>query len=91
MADDEILGITVQDLDEADTVVSGDMVMIHHEDGETEKISADKFGGKALRFTTMAAAQTALAIEAGNDGFIPDNAIVIVDEVNPYLEGEERE
>lgn len=90
MADDEVLGITVQDLDEADTVVAGDVVMIHHSNGNTEKIDADKFGGKALRFSTMAAAQTALAIPAGSEGFIPDNAIVIVDEVNAYVMGEEQ-
>lgn len=91
MSDDSVvLGITVQDLDEADTVVAGDVVMIHHSNGETEKIDADKFGGKALRFATMAAAQTALAIPAGSEGFVPDNAIVIVDAEDAYVTGEER-
>lgn len=42
------------------------------------------------RYATMAAAQAALAIPEGSAGYLGDNAIVIVDEVNPYIEGEER-
>lgn len=42
------------------------------------------------RFTTMAAAQAALAIPEGSAGYLGDNAIVIVDGLNPYIEGEER-
>jgi hypothetical protein len=38
----------------------------------------------------MAAAQAALAIPEGSAGYLGDNAIVIVDELNPYIEGEER-
>lgn len=93
MADDENddYGYTsVMLLNEADTVVAGDMVVITHEDETSERISADKFGGKALRFTTMALAQAALAIPEGQSGYVPDNAIVIVDEVSPYITAEER-
>ena len=42
------------------------------------------------RYATMAAAQAALAIPEGAAGYLGDNAIVIVDELNPYIEGEER-
>jgi hypothetical protein len=42
------------------------------------------------RYTTLAAAQAALAIPEGSAGYLGDNAIVIVDELNPYIEGEER-
>ena len=42
------------------------------------------------RYATMAAAQAALAIPEGSAGYLGDNAIVIVDELNPYIEGEER-
>ena len=42
------------------------------------------------RYATMAAAQAALAIPEGSAGYLGDNAIVIVNELNPYIEGEER-
>ena len=42
------------------------------------------------RYATKAAAQAALAIPEGSAGYLGDNAIVIVDELNPYIEGEER-
>ena len=42
------------------------------------------------RYATMAAAQAALAIPEGSAGYLGDNAIVIVDELDPYIEGEER-
>lgn len=42
------------------------------------------------RYATMAAAQAALAIPEGSAGYLGDNAIVIVDELSPYIEGEER-
>ena len=42
------------------------------------------------RYATMAAAQAALAIPEGSAGYLGDNAIVIVDEINPYIEGEKR-
>ena len=44
--------------------------------------------GSVSRFVTMAEAQTALAIAEGQDGYIPDNGIVIVDELDPYIEGD---
>lgn len=44
--------------------------------------------GSVSRFATMAQAQAALAIAEGQDGYIPDNGIVIVDELEAYLEGE---
>lgn len=44
--------------------------------------------GSVSRFATMAEAQQALAITEGQDGYIPDNGIVIVDELDPYLEGD---
>ena len=47
--------------------------------------------GSVSRFATLAAAQTALAIEEGQDGYIPNNGIVIIDELNPYLKGEDVE
>ena len=42
------------------------------------------------RYATLAAAQAALAIPEGSAGYLGDNALVIVDNVNPYIEGEER-
>ena len=42
------------------------------------------------RYATMAAAQAALAIEEGEAGYLGDNAIVIVDELSPYVEAEAR-
>lgn len=47
--------------------------------------------GSVSRFATLAAAQTALAIAEGQDGYIPNNGIVIIDELNPYLKGEDVE
>lgn len=44
--------------------------------------------GSVSRFATMAEAQTALAIAEGQDGYIPDNGIVIVDELEAYIEGD---
>ena len=44
--------------------------------------------GSVSRFATMAEAQAALAIPEGADGYIPDNGIVIVDELESYIEGD---
>lgn len=44
--------------------------------------------GSVSRFATMAEAQAALAIAEGQDGYIPDNGIVIVDELESYIEGD---
>jgi hypothetical protein len=42
------------------------------------------------RYATLAAAEAALAIPEGSAGYLGDNAIVIVDELSPYVEGENR-
>ena len=42
------------------------------------------------RYATLAAAEAALAIPEGSAGYLGDNALVIVDNVSPYIEGEER-
>jgi hypothetical protein len=63
------------------------MVPVSNADGS---FSWAKYSEAAVfRFTTMAAAQTALAIAEGQEGYIPDNGKVIVDELDPYLEGVE--
>lgn len=47
--------------------------------------------GSVNRFATKAEAEAALAIPEGQDGYIPNNGIIIVDEENPYVEGEDKE
>lgn len=42
-------------------------------------------GGSVSRFDTLAEAQAALAIPEGQDGYIPDNGLVIVDEENGHI------
>jgi hypothetical protein len=65
------------------------MVPVSNADGS---FSWAKYSEAAVfRFTTMAAAQTALAIPEGQEGYIPDNGIIIVDELNPHVIGEEIE
>ena len=44
--------------------------------------------GSVSRFATMAEAEAAIAIAEGQDGYIPINGIVIVDEEDSYIEGE---
>lgn len=46
--------------------------------------------GSVSRFATMALAQAALAIPEGQDGYIPNNGIVIVDELDAYIKGDEQ-
>ena len=46
--------------------------------------------GSVNRFATLAQAQAALAIPEGQDGYIPDNGIVIVDELDGYIQGDNR-
>ena len=46
--------------------------------------------GSVSRFATLAAAQTALAIPEGQDGYIPNNGIVIVDELDAVIKGDEQ-
>lgn len=65
------------------------MVPVSNADGS---FSWAKYSEAAVfRFTTMTAAQTALAIPEGQEGYIPDNGIIIVDELNPHVIGEEIE
>ena len=46
--------------------------------------------GSVSRFATLAEAQAAIAIPEGQDGYIPNNGIIIVDELNSYVTGENR-
>lgn len=46
--------------------------------------------GSVSRFATMALAQAALAIPEGQDGYIPNNGIVIVDELDAVIKGDEQ-
>lgn len=46
--------------------------------------------GSVSRFATLAEAQAAIAITEGNDGYIPDNGIVIIDELTDYVQGEDQ-
>ena len=46
--------------------------------------------GSVSRFATMAEAQAAIAIPEGQDGYIPNNGIIIIDELNSYVTGEDR-
>ena len=65
------------------------MVPVSNADGS---FSWAKYSEAAVfRFSTLAAAQTALAIQEGQEGYIPDNGIVLIDELDPYLEGEIQE
>ena len=45
-------------------------------------------GGTVARFATKALADAAVAIPEGQEGYIPDNSLVIVDEENGYISGE---
>ena len=47
--------------------------------------------GSVSRFATLALAQAAIAIPEGQDGYIPDNGIIIIDEMETYLEGDVQE
>lgn len=44
--------------------------------------------GSVSRFATMALAQAALAIPEGQDGYIPNNGIVVVDELDAVIKGD---
>jgi hypothetical protein len=60
-------------------------------DGTTGDVSYTwKSGGSGSvsRFATLAAAQAALAIPEGQDGYIPNNGIVIVDELDAVIKGD---
>ena len=46
--------------------------------------------GSVSRYPTMEAALAAIALPEGVEGYVPDNGIVIVDELSPYISGEEK-
>lgn len=46
--------------------------------------------GSVSRFATLALAQAALAIPEGQDGYIPNNGIVIVDELDAVIKGDNK-
>ena len=46
--------------------------------------------GSVSRYPTMEAALAAIALPEGSEGYVPDNGIVIVDELSPYVSGEEK-
>lgn len=46
--------------------------------------------GSVSRYATMAAALAAIALPEGSEGYVPDNGIVIIDELSPYVSGEDR-
>jgi hypothetical protein len=73
--------------------VQNNTVLTAQIDGTTGDVSYTwKSGGSGSvsRFATLAAAQAALAIPEGQDGYIPDNGIVIVDNLDGYVEGDNR-
>lgn len=46
--------------------------------------------GSVSRYPTMEAALAAIALPEGSEGYVPDNGIVIIDELSPYISGEEK-
>ena len=46
--------------------------------------------GSVSRYPTMEAALAAIALPEGSEGYVPDNGIVIIDELSPYVSGEEK-
>lgn len=46
--------------------------------------------GSVSRYPTMEAALAAIALPEGSEGYVPDNGIVIIDELSPYISGEDR-
>ena len=46
--------------------------------------------GSVSRYPTMAAALAAIALPEGAEGYVPDNGIVIIDELSPYVSGEDK-
>ena len=79
-----VAGLAIPDPVQNNTVLTGKIGQ-----GGTVSLEWTSGGnGSVSRFATMAEAQAALAIAEGQDGYIPDNGIVIVDELDPYLEGD---
>ena len=65
------------------------------EDPETHVITKGyewKAGGSGSvsRYPTMDAALAAIALPEGSEGYVPDNGIVIIDELSPYVSGEDK-
>ena len=61
-------------------------------DGMTFKMaSGDGGSGTVVRFATLVEAQAALLITEGNEGFIPDGALVVVDELESNIIAEDAE
>ena len=46
--------------------------------------------GSVSRYPTMEAALAAIALPEGSEGYVPDNGIVIIDELSPYVSGEDK-
>lgn len=46
--------------------------------------------GSVSRYATEAAAQTAMDIQKGQVGYIPDNGILIIDELDSYIKADVR-
>lgn len=62
---------------------------------KTKKITKDNFlknlgKSSVTRFDTEAEAIQALSIPIGQDGYLGDDALVIVDDLNAYVKGESR-
>ena len=75
------------------TPIQNNTVLTAQVDGVTGEVSYTwKTGGSGSvsRFATLAAAQAALAIPEGQDGYIPNNGIVIVDELDAVIKGDEQ-
>ena len=88
--------ITPKTLDPTTNPTLDDELVITHTNGISERVALRYVSkgmnvGSVSRFTTMAVAQAALAITEGNDGYIPDNSLVIVDELTSYVMGENQE
>lgn len=46
--------------------------------------------GAVCRYASCACALAAIAIAEGCDGYVPDNAMIVIDDESPYVMGEER-
>ena len=84
-----------EDLDECSEVARTDeLIITHPSTHKTERISwanitKEMGAGSVSRFDTVSDFETAMLIPKGQAGYIPDNGIVIIDELNPYIKGEE--
>lgn len=69
---------------------AGDSVQCMYKEGKFFLFGGSSGSGSVNRYSTMAAALAAIALPEGSEGYIPDNGIVIVDELNSYVTGEEK-